>query len=250
MLLRDGAAGLEVLMLERHRDAFFSRALVFPGGRVDPADGDPALIDCCRPVPGASEAEMAFRIAAIRESYEETGLLLARPRDADALIDGHSLRALEATLGGRERPGFAELIASGAVELATDRLVRFAHWVTPERSPKRYDTVFFLAQAPEGQQPRPDGREAVEVAWVTPAAALADGDAGLRRLIFATRLNLLRLQASRAAAAALAAAAAPGHIIARICPELYDGPDGPHLRIPEGLGYDIYDLASPDHRHE
>jgi 8-oxo-dGTP pyrophosphatase MutT (NUDIX family) len=241
MLLRDGAQGIEVLMLERHRDAFFSRALVFPGGRVDAEDSDPAMLARCRGV----GADIAFRVAAIREAHEEAGLLLARPANDDAWIGAAHLWALQA----RYAASFAALIASGAVELATDRLVPFAHWVTPERSPKRYDTLFFLAEAPADQTPRADGHEAVDIVWITPEAALAEADAGRRRLIFATRLNLMRLMQSRDVASALGAAQAPGHVIAPICPEMYDTPQGTRIRIPEGLGYDVCDLPSPDNRH-
>jgi len=238
LLLRDGGTGLEVLMLERHRDAFFSSAMVFPGGQVDASDRAPATLARCRAVPGVSDAELAFRVAAIRESFEEAGILLARRRGAESLAAAHDLPAGD----------FAALLTGGEIELATDRLVPFAHWVTPERSPKRYDTRFFLARAPEGQTAAADGREAVEILWLSPQAALAEAEAGRRRLIFATRLNLMRLGASRDVASALAAAAAlPA--TAPICPEIYDTPSGPRIRIPEGLGYDICDFATRDPRH-
>lgn len=251
MLLRDGASGLEVLMLERHRDAFFPGALVFPGGRVDDADGERATLARCRKVVGGRAAATAFRAAAIRESYEEAGILLARRRGEDRLIAAAELGALERRIGkclGRALH-FADLLASGEIELAADLLVPFAHWVTPERSPKRYDTLFFLAPAPADQVPRPDGKEAVDVAWIAPAAALADADARRRHLIFATRMNVMRLGRSADVASALADAAATAHRIARICPEMYDTPAGTRIRIPEGLGYDICDLPTPNPRH-
>ncbi|HUK59245.1 MAG TPA: NUDIX hydrolase [Stellaceae bacterium] len=238
LLLRDGSAGLEVLMLERHRDAFFSSAMVFPGGRVDPEDGAPASLARCRAVPGVDEAAMAYRIAAIRESYEEAGMLVARRPDAAGLVAD----------GDFAREDFASLLAGGAIELATDLLVPFSHWVTPERSPKRYDTRFFLARAPADQAPKADGYEAVELLWLAPLAALAEAEAGRRRLVFATRLNLMRLAASADVAGALAAAAsAPASV--PICPEMYDTPTGPRIRIPEGLGYDICDFPTADPRH-
>jgi 8-oxo-dGTP pyrophosphatase MutT (NUDIX family) len=238
-------------MLERHRDAFFPGALVFPGGRVDDADGERATLARCRKVAGGRAAAMAYRAAAIRESYEEVGILLARRRGEDHLIEAAALGALERRIGkclGRALH-FADLVASGEIELATDLLVPFAHWVTPERSPKRYDTLFFLAPAPADQLPRPDGNEAVELAWITPTAALADGDAQRRRLIFATRMNLMRLAQSGDAAVALAAAAAAAHRMARICPEVYDTETGPRIRIPDGLGYEVCDLPTSDPRH-
>jgi 8-oxo-dGTP pyrophosphatase MutT (NUDIX family) len=229
LLLRDGAEGLEVLMLERHRDVFFSSALVFPGGRLDPADG-----------PRGDDA--SFRVAAIRETYEEAGVLLARGKGEGALLRAADVAALE----GRN---FAALVAGGELALASDLLVPFAHWITPARSPKRYDTRFFLARAPEGQSGAADGREAVEILWLTPRAALAEADTGRRRLVFATRLNLMRLAASPTVEAALAAASASAHRIATICPEMYDTPTGTRIRIPEGLGYEICDFTTTDPRH-
>ena len=143
---------------------------------------------------------------------------------------------------------FASVLAGGEIELATDRLVPFSHWVTPARSPKRYDTHFFLACAPAGQAPVADGREAVEILWLSPRAAFAEAEAGRRRLVFATRLNLMRLAASEDVAGALAAAASAPAIVP-ICPEIYDTPSGTRIRIPEGLGYEICDFATPDLRH-
>ncbi|HXQ50486.1 MAG TPA: NUDIX domain-containing protein [Stellaceae bacterium] len=247
LLLRDGADGCEVVMLERHRDAFFPGALVFPGGRVDEADCERVMLARCRKVAGIGAAAMAFRMAAIRETYEEAGILLARRRGEDRLIAAAELRELERRIGkclGRALH-FADLVASREIELATDCLVAFAHWVTPERSAKRYDTLFFLARAPDDQVPRPDGREAIDAVWIAPEAALADADAKRRRLIFATRMNLMRLQRGGDVAAALAAT----HAIVRICPEMYETPEGTRIRIPEGLGYDVFDMPTPDTRH-
>jgi 8-oxo-dGTP pyrophosphatase MutT (NUDIX family) len=239
LLLRDGAAGLEVLMLERHQEAFFSGALVFPGGRVD--DEDHALARA-HGVPGIAEDEAAFRIAAIRESWEEARILLARARGEAGLLSAAAVGAL-----GRN-PRFADLVAGGGIVPAVDALVPFAHWVTPERSPKRYDTLFFLAHAPPDQEPVADGAEAVDVAWMTPAAAFAEADAKRRRLVFATRLNLLRLQRSKTAAQALADAARQP--LTRICPEVYEAPDGFRIRIPEELGYEVCDLPTADPRRD
>jgi 8-oxo-dGTP pyrophosphatase MutT (NUDIX family) len=233
LLLRDSAAGLEVLMMERHRDAFFSSALVFPGGRVDEEDRVMAR--------GSPHADAAFRIAAIRESWEEVHMLLARKRGQDRIVSASDLAA---AAGGAA--DFAALIAQG-IEPATDALVPFAHWVTPEDSPRRYDTQFFLAIAPADQVAMPDGGEAVDLVWLTPAAALAEGEAKRRRLIFATRTNLHRLTRSRTAADAIADAAR--YPITRICPEIYDSPTGPRIRIPQGLGYEIYDQPAADRRH-
>jgi 8-oxo-dGTP pyrophosphatase MutT (NUDIX family) len=232
VLLRDGAAGLEVLMLRRHAGTVFSGALVFPGGRVDPGDGSDA------------------RITALRECYEEAHILLARPPGEAALLAAAALDALEAELAQRlgRPPHFADLAASRRIALAADALVPFGRWVTPERSPQRFDTMFFLARSPQGQLARPDGREAVAAAWLTPAAFLAEADAARERLVFATRMNLVRLAKSRDVAAALAAAAEAASRIVPICPEFYAAADGLRIRIPPGrglaLGYDDCDLPA------
>jgi 8-oxo-dGTP pyrophosphatase MutT (NUDIX family) len=238
LLLRDGAAGLEVLMIERHRDQFFSGALVFPGGRVDPDDCDLAR---AFPVAGETHEATSFRIAAIRESWEEAGILLARRLGAAEIISGADLAPL------RGKRTFANLVGDGGIAPATDLALPFAHWVTPEDSPRRYDTRFFLAVAPPDQEAAADGAEAVDLVWLTPAAALAEGEAKRRRLIFATRTNLHRLSRSRTIADAIADAAR--YPITRICPEIYASPAGPRIRIPPGLGYDLCDQPAGDRRH-
>lgn len=212
LMLRDGPAGLEVLMICRAREVdFASGALVFPGGRVEPSDahlapqGDPLG---------------AFRIAAIREAWEESGLLLAHPPGL-------------AEAG--ESPFHAHLHAMG-LSPSHAALTPFAHWITPAHSPKRFDTHFFLAHAPEGQDALHDGHEAVEALWIRPEEAVAEAEAGRRTLVFATRLNLLRLARHRSAEEALEAArAAP---IVTVTPEpIPDGAGGTLLRIPEAAGY-------------
>jgi 8-oxo-dGTP pyrophosphatase MutT (NUDIX family) len=252
VLARDGADGLEVLMLKRHENTVFSGALVFPGGRLDPEDAADTPIARCRPVPGVDRAAMGYRVAAIRECYEEAHLLLARAAGEAELLTAAALAALEAETGRQlGRPAhFRDLLAGGRIELATDALVPFGRWVTPERSPKRYDTMFFLARAPEGQVVRPDGHEAVAAAWLTPAAFLVEADAARERLVFATRMNLVRLAKSRDAAAALAAAAATADFIVPLSPEIYRGPEGLRIRIPPGrgraMGFDDCDMPTSE----
>lgn len=248
VLIRDGKQGLEVLMLRRHEATVFAGALVFPGGRVDAADRSAARAMRRAASPGLDGEDLAFRFAALRESYEEAHLLLARRAGGRAqtrggLVSATLLRKLESASAS---PHFAGLIASGAVEPAVEALVPFAHWVTPERSPRRYDAQFFLARAPAGQIARPDGREAVAALWLTPAAAMAAAEARRERLIFATRMNLMRLAKSRDVATALAAAASCADRIVAITPEIYAAPSGLRIRIPPGvggdLGYDACDL--------
>jgi 8-oxo-dGTP pyrophosphatase MutT (NUDIX family) len=235
LLLRDGAAGLEVFMVVRHHQIdFASGALVFPGGSVDP--GDRAVAEGL-PGLGGSDAG-ALRIAAIRETFEECGVLLARPRGAAALVDAARLKAVEAAhrtaLCRGERP-FAEILAAEGLVPATDHLVHFAHWITPASRPKRFDTHFFLADAPPDQLAAHDGGESVDSVWIRPAQALADTEAGLRKLVFATRLNLMRLAAFATVGAAFAAAAAAA--VVTVEPEAVETPEGKMLRIPLAAGY-------------
>jgi 8-oxo-dGTP pyrophosphatase MutT (NUDIX family) len=235
LLLRDGAEGLEVFMVVRHRQIeFASGALVFPGGRVDP--GDRAIAEA---LPGLGPPEAgALRVAAVRETFEECGVLLARPRGAAELLDAARLARIEAehraALCRGERP-FAEVLAAEDLLPATDRLVPFAHWITPVSRPKRFDTHFFLAAAPPDQAARHDGGESVESVWIRPAQALAETEAGLRKLVFATRMNLVRLARYASVQQAFAeAAAAP---VVTVLPESVETPQGRMLRIPREAGY-------------
>jgi 8-oxo-dGTP pyrophosphatase MutT (NUDIX family) len=241
LLLRDGPGGVEVLMVTRNvASDFASGALVFPGGRVDAGDADPAVLARCRRVPGLDAQAMAFRVAAVRETYEEAHTLLARPRGADRPLSAADVAALEAEAG---RPAdFAALVGSGEIELATDLLVPFAHWVTPAGPPKRFDTHFFLAPMPASQVAAHDGHEAVETVWIAPHQAIADSEARRVTLVFATRMNLAKLGRSTTAAEALTAARAD--TIVTVCPELVEGPEGKLLRIPAAAGYGITEMPA------
>jgi 8-oxo-dGTP pyrophosphatase MutT (NUDIX family) len=207
ILVRDGASGLEVFMVERHRQIeFASGALVFPGGGVDEADfaiaADPAR---GRPPAGLDQTSRALRVAAIRETFEECGVLLARPRGSAALVDGARGAAIAAAAPGRS---FAELIAAEDLALALDVLTPFAHWITPAILPKRFDTHFFIAAAPADQLARHDGSESVDSVWINPTRALSEADAGRFTIVSPTRLNIQMLGAQNDVASALAAARA------------------------------------------
>jgi 8-oxo-dGTP pyrophosphatase MutT (NUDIX family) len=235
LVLRERGGQLQVLMTTRHDAAGFAAgAIVFPGGKRDKGDAD--LLAHCRSRAGDEEAR-TLRVAAIRETFEETGMLLARKRGEGALVAGAELRRLS---GGRVVP-LAELVRDGGLELADDLLVRFAHWITPPERPKRFSVHFFLAPAPEDQEPLHDGREAVDAVWVDPAAILTEGEANRVKMVFATRMNLRRLARSRTVAAALAAArAAP---VVTVTPERMATPDGIVIRIPLEAGYGIAEIS-------
>lgn len=236
LLLRDDTvAGLEVFMVERHHKiGFAAAARVFPGGRVD--DSDNAMAD---------DIKEAFRVAAIRETFEESGILLARPHGSSALIAPDHLSKLQAA-----RPAvnsgeiqFADLLTSEKLTLATDMLVPFAHWITPVNYPKRYDTHFFLAPAPEDHIGEHDGHESVDSLWISPAHALSDADAGRGKLEFATRRNLEKL--ARWTTTNDALKAARNAQIVTVLPVLSGPEANPNATIPVDADYggSIFSLA-------
>jgi 8-oxo-dGTP pyrophosphatase MutT (NUDIX family) len=251
LLLRNGADGLEVFMVERHQDIVFgSGALVFPGGRVD--SGDHLIAeqpDLCPDTSGLDAAAMSFRVAAIRETFEECGILLARPRGSQALVAADRLQAIEASQRAPLCQGeitFADVLMVEQLVLATDLLVPFARWITPAPVPKRFDTLFFLASAPEEQVGAHDGGESVDSAWLSPSRAVAEADAGNRKLMFPTRLNLTKLGAHRTAEAAIEDART--RPVVTVLPELVATENGRRtLRIPAEAGYggEVFTITTP-----
>src|SRR5262249_39605726 len=159
--LRDGAAGLEVFMVKRHHQIdFVAGALVFPGGKLEAGDSDPALaahVDC----PGDWTAAMrALGAGAIREAFEESGILLARDARTGEFASAERLDALQPYRHAFEKreAALAQVLAKEKLRLALDQLVPFAHWITPDNMPKRFDTHFFLAVSPVGHVGSHDGR--------------------------------------------------------------------------------------------
>ncbi len=199
VMLRPGAAGLEILLTHRPATmAFAGGAHVFPGGRVDPADSDPALTS--RSVLGARDAAVALggdlapdvalaaHVAAIRELFEEAGVLLADTTATPARI-GEARSALV-----RGDVTFPDLAVDLDLALRTDRLVALSRWVTPVTSPRRFDTRFFAAALPEGVEPSFEGGEVVGDAWLRPVDALAAMAAGQLVLWLPTSTTLQQLQ--------------------------------------------------------
>jgi 8-oxo-dGTP pyrophosphatase MutT (NUDIX family) len=233
--------GLEVFMVVRHHAIdFASGALVFPGGRVDENDFALARIAALCPNPdGLDPTAMAFRLAAIRETFEECGVLLARPSHTVALIDGQTLRAVEHTHRiplAEGRISFDSVLSAHNLLPATDLLTHFAHWITPRHQPKRYDTHFFLAEAPAEHLAAHDGSEAVDSVWITPRQVLTDTEAGRFKLVFATQMNLMKLAHYNSVFEAISAARATP--VVTVLPEVSQI-DGTRrvLRIPIEAGY-------------
>lgn len=198
VVMRDGAGGnLEVLLLRRNDSLVFAGgADVFPGGSVAGDDGGamPGLN-----VNGASLGDAAWRMAALRECFEEAGLLFdVRNITCDPRQVAIQRQALNA--GEQSWPGVLKTLD---VEVDLTSLVAFSQWTTPPGFPRRFATRFYALVAPEGQQARPDGQEMVAADWVTPTRALAEAGAGQRRLMIPTRATLEQLDGYANTAAAL-----------------------------------------------
>ena len=232
--------GLEVFMVVRHHQIdFASGALVFPGGKVDDGDSNHVLTSRCIGADRFNEAELGYRIAAVREVYEESGILYAQQKGDNGLLSADRLRDLEPKrqkLNANEL-SFSDLIASEDLTLVVDQLVPFAHWITPPMMPKRFDTWFYVAHAPEGQIAEHDGTESVDSIWISPQEALAEADAGKRTIIFPTRMNVEMLGQSRSAEGALVDAGKRN--IVEVLPWTEKKGDEMHLCIPADAGYSV-----------
>ncbi len=196
MPIRDGRDGLEVLMIERsHRMRFAAGMLAFPGGRVDRNDSSPRLRDA-QIVKRRLPVDSAFRTAALRELFEETGLLCVRS-GVRSVTPGEGTRARIARRYRQRlhqrRIAFPRLLEQEGLLLDLGALVPFAHWITPELSPVRFDTRFYLAPAPVAQRASSDGIETLNLGWMRPQDLLAAWEEGRQRLLFPTRLNLTKL---------------------------------------------------------
>jgi 8-oxo-dGTP pyrophosphatase MutT (NUDIX family) len=260
LLLRDDRGQLEVFMVQRHHQIdFASSALVFPGGKVDPADRDPALRARCTGCEGLDDETFAVRVAAVRETFEECGVLLARKRPQGArseakpsgvvgpdagLLSESEVRPLETRYRSDLLSGAITLGAIAEahdLDLALDAMVPFAHWITPAFMPKRFDTHFYLVPAPPDQVAAHDGEESVDSLWIAPTQAVADAQSKRRPIIFPTLRNLIKL--ARSASVAEAIERARREPIVTVLPTVGKGAHGPVIRIPVEAGYDISEAS-------
>lgn len=227
ILVRD-APDLRVLMVRRHSAmAFGADAWVFPGGKVSAADGG-----------AGPEPDAHFRLAAVRETFEETGLLLARRADGApaSVADCAALQPMRARVEA-EPHLFAPMLAEAELAPALDWLTPFAHWITPAFEARRFDTRFYLAAAPPEQVALHDGREAVEHAWVSPGGILAQRAEGLARLMFPTRLNVELL--ATCGCAGDAETLARGRAVVPVLPQVLERDGQRWLIIPAEAGYSV-----------
>jgi len=226
VVIRDRPDGPpELLMVQRAKEmAFAGGALVFPGGRIDEADSALAADFPLK--------DSAARIAAIRETVEETGVVVGiSPTPGPQLC----LELQRALLGGER---FGELLRQHSLRLDLESLTRLARWLPKFHAVRRFDTLFFVARAPESAlEPHVVGEECAAAFWITAADALAREERGEARLIFPTRRNLERLALHRNFEAIRADALS--HPTQPITPwaETIEGQE--YIRIPEGLGYPV-----------
>ena len=216
VLVRPGADGLEVLLTRRPDSMAFAAGLhVFPGGRVEPSDADSRLVARARGPVDETSFRIAHRIAAIRETWEEVGVLLAAAR-------GRPSSQPPSTASDRRRP-FADLVEENGLELLTDELVDVARWTTPRAFPRRFDARFFVARLPAGAVLDLDPGEVVDHAWLTPRAALAAMAGGSIAMWPPTSTTLQRLERAESfeeVRDGLARAEEPPIGIERLAPDL------------------------------
>ena len=235
----DAGSPLEVFMVVRHHQIdSFSGALVFPGGKLEEADGAPSLRARCGGADKIDDAELKFRVAGVREAFEECGVLLARKRGQRALIGAADLKGIEERWRAKlakDEASIVDMVEAEDLEIATELMTPYAHWITPTFVPKRFDTWFFLAEAPEDQIALHDGSESTDSVWIGPQEAIEEAKAGKRTLVHATTKNLELLAEGKTVAGAISAASARKIVTVQPWVEEKDGKK--FLHIPEGAGY-------------
>jgi 8-oxo-dGTP pyrophosphatase MutT (NUDIX family) len=246
MLLRPGSSppGLEVYMLRRKASmAFAPGAFVFPGGSVDARDAErqvawagPAPSQWGQVLDAPSELARALVCAAVRETFEETGVLLAGPTPDSAVTDttGEGWEADRKALLDRSM-SLAGMLRERQLVLRSDLLRPWSRWITPEVEERRYDTRFFAAALPGQQRTRDVGGEADDVTWVRPADAIAMGRRHEIILMPPTAVTLAELAACGEVTAAMTAQ----RKVQPVQPEVTVADGAAWLTIPDSLGYPL-----------
>ena len=208
VLMRDGDHGPEILLLRRSgRSRFVPGAYVFPGGRVDASDAAADIVDHLDGLdedqasrrlglPEGDPPALAYYLAAMREAFEETGILVGRRVSdggpAPTAAESEDVGALRDDLM-EERKGFAAVLEEMDARLDGGAMEYLAHWITPEPEPRRYDTRFFAARVPPHSEAAIDRREMTDALWITPSAALRQHKQGDLPMIFPTIKTLEQL---------------------------------------------------------
>ena len=252
VLLRDApSGGIEAYLLRRTSAMEFASGMyVFPGGRVDPADtGDhlpwagPPVEEVMHALGAEPALARALVCAAVRETFEECGVLLAGPVDGSGApvrvpLDDPEWIAERRALERRETH-LADLLARRSLALRADLLAPWARWVTPEMEPRRYDTRFFVAALPDGQQPGQISGEADRMVWMRPAEALDRHAAGELMMLPPTVYTLAELSGYDDVASVLAAAHARD--LSPVRPRILFTGDEAHILLPHDEDYDQVD---------
>lgn len=222
---RDDASGPEILVVERAAGmAFAAGAIVFPGGRIDASDH--ALAQAL------GRPDEAAKVTAIRETIEESAVVAGL---SGSITPSTGRELQDALLAGAD---FAELLISRGLAIDLDALVPFARWMPAFKHARRFDTLFFLAQAPSGDwPPNPQPGECVASEWASPAELIDRIERGEASAIFPTKRNLERLAAQPDLGAALADARS--HSLETIIPWIEEIDGEPHVRIPGDRGYPV-----------
>lgn len=228
ILMRPRPGGVpELLVMERSKSmAFAAGALVFPGGRID--SDDEQLAERL----GSGSEHDAGRIAAVRETIEETGIAPA----LSPMPEADTVQALRKEL--EAGASFSSLLERFGLSLDLDALTPFARWCPSFREARRFDTLFFIAEAPAGAAPPSAAEaEAVRTLWATATEVLEEANSGSARIIFPTRRNLERL--ARFASIEEARADAERHPVRKIVPWIEERDGVRWLCIPEDAGYPV-----------
>jgi len=233
LLLRD-APEFQVLMVKRHHQIdFASGALVFPGGKTHAGDQDPAWAGHCTGWDRFDDEQRTLRIGAIREAYEEAGILLAEGLDGSDFAEVCDPAVRSAVDKGET--AFIDVVRELGVRLRLDALAVFARWITPTMMPKRFDTWFYAVRAPADQVAAADGREAVDAEWISPDEVLRLADAGERTVIFPTRMNVQLL--AEASSAEDCVARAQARTLVPVLPKVEVRDGARFLVLPPDAGY-------------
>jgi len=232
---------LEVFMVVRHHQIdFASGALVFPGGKVDAADLNPELESHLPTNQTMDDPLLPFKIAAIREAFEESFILLARDRTTGQLVSSERLDKLAEHYRKDMQAGKIDILSMSIaedLELATDLLAHYSHWLTPVFMPKRFDTHFFIAQAPEEQLAMHDGEESIDSVWIGPNDAIQAAKEDRYTIIFPTLMNLEYLDRYKSASDAISGSKATQTVT--VLPELDINDEGKFLVIPAEADYSL-----------
>ncbi len=242
LLLRDQPE-FQVLMVKRHHQIdFASGALVFPGGKTHAGDTDPAWAEHTVGWHAFDDVQRTLRIGAIREAFEEAGILLAEHHDGAHFAAACDPAVREAVDRGEVH--FLDVVRELGVRLRLDALSVFARWITPTMMPKRFDTWFYAVRAPADQVAACDGRETVDAEWIAPQEILRLAEAGERTVIFPTRMNVQLLAEAQNAEDCVVRA--QSRTLVTVLPQVERRPEGAVLVLPPDAGYGV--VAEPMER--